>query len=71
MSLCRATACAAISAWSRIGAGNDQNLAVGIVGIGAHGHGGPADGRQVQARRADLPALSAITIALPGGMAPM
>ncbi len=29
--------------------GDDENFAVGIAGIGAHGHGRPYDGRNIQA----------------------
>ena len=54
-----------------VGAGDDQNFAVGIVGIGAHGHGGRVDGGKIQDRREGSPAFSAITMALPCGMAPM
>ena len=62
MSLCRATAWAAISTWSASAPVTIRILPYGIVGIGAHGHGGRADAGQIQARRADLPAFSAMTI---------
>ena len=52
------------------GAGNNEKLAVGIVGIGAHGDGGRADGGKIQPA-GRLAAFSAMTMALPCGMAPM